>query len=72
VAETLGKERDLWPIYGTWLATFFPDLWEEIEKMAKQKVRGPVLDLRPVIEKMGVHPVNASVELEKSGHASHS
>ncbi len=65
VAETLDKQRDLWPIYSTWLATLFPDLWEEIEKMAKQKARGPVLDLRPVIEKMGLGKVIEQVGIDR-------
>ncbi len=53
VLERLASEADLWALYSAWLATRFPDLWEEVRHMAK-RTKKPDLDMRPVIEKMGL------------------
>jgi hypothetical protein len=65
VAQTLSLQPDLWPMYSNWVATLFPELWEEMESMAKQKVRGPTLDLRPVIEIIGLGTVIKQVGIDR-------
>jgi hypothetical protein len=57
IAQVLAAQPDLWTMYGAWLALTFPALWEEVRRMARRKGSGPVLDMRPLIEHMGLAEV---------------
>jgi hypothetical protein len=57
VAQTAMAQADLWPIYSRWLATLFPPLWEELLDMARRMGRDPVIDLRPVVDRLGLSEV---------------
>jgi hypothetical protein len=53
-AREVATQPDLWQLYSNWLATFFPDLWQEVRQMAKESESGPVIDLRRVVEVLGL------------------
>ena len=68
VLNELAGQLDLVSIYGGWMATMFPALWEEVREMArrvKQSMVGPVFDLRPVIEHLGFAEVIRQVGLKR-------
>jgi hypothetical protein len=54
VARVLRTNQDLWNVYGPWLATMNPALWEEVRAMGRKKNQGPVFDFEPVIAYMGL------------------
>jgi hypothetical protein len=56
VARQVASEKELWQLYAGWLATMFPDLYEEIRKMATSEL-GPIIDVRPIIKKLGMADV---------------
>jgi hypothetical protein len=57
VAQLVVEHPQLQSLYGGWLATIHPTAWEEVEVMARTAGRAPMIDLRPVIEKLGLKEV---------------
>jgi hypothetical protein len=64
LAREVVSQPDLWPLYGGWLAVRFPDLWPEVQQMAHRGRQSPVIDFRPLIEKMGMDEFVRHVDLE--------
>ncbi len=64
VLEQLASQADLWALYSAWLATNYPDLWEEVRYMAK-RTKKPDLDMRPVVEKMGLAKLIEQIGLDR-------
>jgi hypothetical protein len=64
VAEEVASQKDLWEMYSGWVATLFPVLWDEVKLMGRSK-SGPVLDLRPVIEQVGLKTVIDQVGIDR-------
>jgi hypothetical protein len=51
------EEPGLWELFGTWLAAMHPGIWEEIQRMARTRGKGFKIDLRPVIDTLGLPQV---------------
>jgi hypothetical protein len=65
LAQEVASQADLWAVYSGWLATMFPGLWEEVKQMASRAKRGPILDFRPIIEKIGLDEFVRQVGLKR-------
>jgi hypothetical protein len=65
VAQVLQTNQDLWTVYGPWLATMNPALWEEVRQMGRKKSQGPVFDFEPVIAYWGLGQLIKQIGLER-------
>jgi hypothetical protein len=65
VAQVLRAHQELWKLYGPWLATRNPLLWEEIRHMGRKKGQEPEFDLRPVVEYLGMAEVIHQVGIKR-------
>jgi hypothetical protein len=65
VARLVLERPELQTRYGGWLATLHPAAWEEVEIMALAAGRAPMIDLRPVIEKLGLKELIRQVGVER-------
>ncbi|HMC63416.1 MAG TPA: hypothetical protein VKI65_00600 [Gemmataceae bacterium] len=65
VARLVMQQPQLEQLYGGWLATLHPEVWEEVEVMARTARRRFTIDLRPAIEHLGVKTVIEQVGLER-------
>jgi hypothetical protein len=64
LARQVASQAELWKLYSGWLASMFPELYEEIRKMATSEL-GPIIDVRPVIEKLGLDNVIHQLGVKK-------
>jgi hypothetical protein len=65
VASTIADDKELWQVYGGWVSTLFPALWEEVKQMGRKSGKGPVLDLRPVIQHLGLSELLKQVGVKR-------
>jgi hypothetical protein len=65
VARLVVERPELQTRYGGWLATLHPAAWEEVEITARAAGRAPMIDLRPVIEKLGLAEVIRQAGVER-------
>jgi hypothetical protein len=59
------KDDRLWNEYAGWLTTLHPTVREEVQAMAQKIRRKSPIDLRPVIEMLGVSAVIDQVGLDR-------
>jgi hypothetical protein len=59
------QQPKLQALYGGWMASLHSNAWEEIENMARQKLRPFKIDLMPVIERFGLKYVLDQVGVER-------
>jgi hypothetical protein len=57
MAQEIARQPGFWAIYGSWLAYLYPSLWEEVQQMVRTMGLEPTLDLRPLIDKVGLKQV---------------
>jgi hypothetical protein len=57
VARLIAEKEALWKEYSGWLETLHPAIIEEFETMAQRLGRKPLIDFRPVVDKLGVAAV---------------
>jgi hypothetical protein len=65
LVQVLRANQDLLALYGPWLATSHPALWEEVTRMGRKKEKGLSFDLGPLIEKVGIAEVIKQFGLER-------
>ncbi len=65
VAEQVADQRDLWQLYAGWIVSMFPALAEEMRKMAKKAELGPIIDMRPIIKKLGMAEVIGQLDVKE-------
>jgi hypothetical protein len=65
VARLVLERPELQARYAGWAASLHPRAWREVEAMAREKFRGPTLDLRPAIEYLGLNFVIEQVGLRR-------
>jgi hypothetical protein len=65
VARLVGEHPGLQQLYGGWLASLHPMAWKEIEAMARTAGKGLKVDLRPVIESLGLDLVIEQVGIDR-------
>ena len=65
LAQQVAAQPELFVRYAAWLAAFFPHLREEIRAMARKMGIAPVLDLKPLIEEVGVKEVIKQIGLKE-------
>jgi hypothetical protein len=53
VAQVLGQNLDLLPLYGSWLASAHPAISAEVVHMGKTRKKKFALDVRPLFEHLG-------------------
>jgi hypothetical protein len=53
LAHLLGSQPDLWTLYGSWIVTTHPALWEEIRRMARAKKPPFKMDLHRLMDVVG-------------------
>jgi len=59
------QQPQLEQLYAGWLATLHPEVWEEVELMARTTRREFRIDLRPAIENLGLMRVIEQVGVER-------
>lgn len=64
-ARLVVEQKGFWDLYSGWLAYLHPGLWDEAQKMARAKGIEPNLDLRPLINMVGLQQLIDQVGLEK-------
>jgi hypothetical protein len=65
VAQLVAGQADFWRRYSAWLAFLHPAIWEEAQQMARANGIETTLDLRPLIEMVGVEQVIAQVGIDR-------
>jgi hypothetical protein len=65
LVQVLRAHQDLLAVYGPWLASSHPALWEEVTRMGRKKEKGLSFDLGPLIEKVGLDEVIKQFGLER-------
>jgi hypothetical protein len=65
VAWLVLERPELQARYAGWVASLHPAAWREVEAMARTKLRGPTLDLRPAIEYLGLDYVIEQVGIDR-------
>jgi hypothetical protein len=65
VAQEVVRQPGYWDTYGSWLAYLHPNLWEEVQRMIRTTGLEPTLDLRPLIDLVGLKQVIDQVGLRR-------
>src|SRR5205823_13279570 len=65
VAEFVVGQPKLLARYGGWLAGLHPEVWKEVEAMARTAKRELKIDLRPAIESLGIRRVLEQVGVDR-------
>jgi hypothetical protein len=65
LAQLLGSQPDLWKLYGSWIVTAHPTLWQEVRHMARAKVKFPEPDFNRVLDEFGMDEIVRQVGLER-------
>src|SRR5262249_1470671 len=63
LAHVIIEEPGFWELYGPFLKVLHPSVWKEASRMARSKGRSAVLDLRPLIEEVGLDKLAEQIEL---------
>jgi hypothetical protein len=63
--DVLAGEPALWEAYSGWLATLHSHLWEEVRAMAKTTGKRSGIQLKPVIEMVGVKEVINQIGVDR-------
>jgi hypothetical protein len=53
LAQLLGSQPDLWNLFGSWVVTKHPAIWEEMQHMARAKQSPYTIDWHRLVEAMG-------------------
>jgi hypothetical protein len=54
LAREVVQQPGCWDMYGSWLAYLHPNLWEEVQRMIRTTGIEPTLDLKPLIDIVGL------------------
>ncbi len=65
LAQEVTSRPELWRLYGPWLATLFPQLWEEVRQMARRASQQLIIDFRPIVDKVGLDVFIRQLGLER-------
>jgi len=65
VAQLVVAQPGLQQLYGGWLASLHPTVWQEVEAMARAGGKGLNIDLRPAIETIGVDRVIEQIGIDR-------
>jgi hypothetical protein len=65
VAQEVVRQSGYWNLYGSWLAYLYPNQWEEVQRMLRTLGNEPTLDLRPLIDLVGLKAVIDQVGLKR-------
>jgi hypothetical protein len=65
LAREVVAQPGFWALYGPWLAYLHPAIWEEVQRMARASGTEPTLDLRPLIDLVGVKQVIEQVGVKR-------
>jgi hypothetical protein len=65
VARLVAARPALTTVFGGWMASLHPTAWQEVEAMARAKGQAVQIDMRPVVEMLGVKRVIEQVGLER-------
>jgi hypothetical protein len=65
LAREVVRQPGYWDTYGSWLAYLHPNLWEEVQRMIRTTGLEPTLDLRPLIDQVGLQQVIDQVGLNQ-------
>ncbi len=65
LAQEVTSRPELWRLYGPWLTTLFPQLWEEVRQMARRASQNATIDIRPVVDILGLDELIRQVGLER-------
>jgi hypothetical protein len=65
LANLLGSQLDLWNLSGSWIVASHPALWEEIQRMARAKTKGPTVDINRLVEVVGMQELIRQVGLKR-------
>lgn len=63
-AQLVVEQKGFWDLYSGWLAYLHPELWEEAQRMARAKGIEPNLDLRPLIDMVGIQQLIDQIGLK--------
>jgi hypothetical protein len=64
MAREVVTQPGFWERYAPWLAYLHPAIWEEVQRMARASGTEPSMDLRPLIEMVGLKQVIDQVGLK--------
>jgi hypothetical protein len=64
VTHVLAAQIDLWPSYAGWLATIYPTLVEELNRMGRTRREGLTINVVPLFEHLGWQEILRQVGLE--------
>jgi hypothetical protein len=65
LARELVRQPGFWETYGGWLAQLHPNFWQELQQMIREMGTEPNLDLRRVIDLVGLKQVIDQVGLKQ-------
>ncbi len=65
LARVLVQQPGFWDLYGGWLAQLNPEIWEELQTMIRKMGAEPNLDLRWLIDQVGLKQVIDQVGLKQ-------
>jgi hypothetical protein len=65
VAQEVVRQPGFWDTYGSWLAYLRPSLWEEVQRMIRSTGTEPTLDLKPLIDLVGLKQIIDQVGLKQ-------
>jgi hypothetical protein len=65
LAAVIVEEPGFWERYGPLLNVLHPSVWREATRMARSRGKGPVFNLRPLIEEVGLDQVVAQIEFDQ-------
>jgi hypothetical protein len=65
LARQVAAQPELFAHYGAWLAVLFPALRKEIRAMARKMGIAPLLDLKPLIDELGIKEVVKQIGLKE-------
>jgi hypothetical protein len=65
LAREVAQQPGFWELYGPWLAYLHPDVWEEVQQMIRSLGTEPTLDLRPLIDLVGLKQVIGQIGLKQ-------
>jgi hypothetical protein len=65
LARVLLSQRRFWELYGPWLTFYHPEIREEVERMATTSGMKPIMDIRPVVEMVGLEQAIKQIGLDR-------